>query len=274
MVYTIRKIKLLTLFPFLDYLDINEDCPWGCFWKCQSYCPSKCCNNPNKCELSCREFCAPYCPSKCCAPGSKRLPKLKLNFVVDTNDTAESSYQQEKEQSEQINLVNKIDALKKTTIYAAKLMGLPSECPLACARICLPGLCRHDCCGKAHAIGPPLSCPMSCSEACYPGLCTGQCCTRPPPTLNSNGVPQMPYLNFERDYRPKPFIWNSNPYIRTINEDLMTDKLRKGKIILPDTDQYKALMLISSLSKKQLKTLLKKSGIAEKKLAKRSVVVS
>jgi len=165
--------------------------------------------------------------------------------------------------------VNKIDALKKTTIYAAKLMGLPSECPLACARICLPGLCRHDCCGKAHVIGPPLSCPLSCSDACYPGLCTGQCCTRPPPVPDASGQIKMPYLNFNRDYLPKPFIWNSNPYIRTINENLMTEKLRKGRILLPDTDQYKALLLVSSLSKSQLKTLLKKSGIAEKKLVKR-----
>lgn len=256
----------------------DSDCPWGCFWKCQSYCPNKCCNNPYNCDLSCREFCAPNCPTKCCAPGSKRLPKLKINFLTEsantinanTSNPAESSYQQEKERSEKMNLVHQIDALKKTTIYAAQLMGLPSECPLACARICLPGLCHHDCCGKGHVIGPPLSCPISCSDACYPGLCTGQCCTRPPPPKRSSTAQTeaQTFLQGNPQDTPRPLVWNKNPYIRTINEDVMTEKLLKGKILLPDTDQYKALMLISQLTKPQIKELLKKT-VVEKKLIKK-----
>lgn len=172
------------------------ECPWACFWTCHSYCPKECCNNPFKCDLACREFCTPYCSDRCCAPGSQRLPKLQINFNAEDAerknisaifseddkhqlpsnisspstrekdeedaklhtrlDPAENSYQQLKEQEHQIALTNQIEALKKATSYAAQLMGLPPECPLACARICLPGLCKQQCCARSQVPNVPI----------------------------------------------------------------------------------------------------------------------
>lgn len=62
---------------------------------------------------------------------------------------AENSYQQEKERQEKIEYDRQMDVLKKAASYAATQIGLPSDCPLACARICIPGLCKQNCCTRS-----------------------------------------------------------------------------------------------------------------------------
>jgi len=87
------------------------------------------------------------------SPHEKEEEDAKLHTRLDP---AENSYQQLKEQEHQIALANQIEALKKATSYAAQLMGLPPECPLACARICLPGLCKQQCCARSQIPNVPI----------------------------------------------------------------------------------------------------------------------
>jgi hypothetical protein len=87
------------------------------------------------------------------SPREKEEEDAKLHTRLDP---AENSYQQLKEQEHQIALANQIEALKKATSYAAQLMGLPPECPLACARICLPGLCKQQCCARSQVPNVPV----------------------------------------------------------------------------------------------------------------------
>jgi len=120
------------------------ECPWPCLWTCHSYCPKECCNNPYRCKPICREFCTPYCSDKCCAPGSRRLPKLKLEFKT----IAETGYDLEKLKKEKTEIENKIQVIAKAQQYASQLLGLPATCPLFCNRVCAPGLCKSDCCRR------------------------------------------------------------------------------------------------------------------------------
>ena len=134
------------------------ECPWACMWACHSYCPKECCNNPFNCPLICREVCSPTCHNKCCAPGSRRLPKLKLEFKSE----AETGKKQIKESETAIRNISNIDktelaekmkVIEKAQQYASQLLGLPASCPLFCNRICAPGLCRSECC---HPSPSPL----------------------------------------------------------------------------------------------------------------------
>ena len=92
------------------------------------------------------------------SPHEKEEEDAKLHTRLDP---AENSYQQLKEQEHQIALANQIEALKKATSYAAQLMGLPPECPLACARICLPGLCKQQCCARSQVPNVPIVPPAA-----------------------------------------------------------------------------------------------------------------
>ena len=276
----------------------TSECPWACFWKCHSYCPKTCCNNPNKCELACREFCTPYCSDVCCAPGSHRLPKLELSFQVENTSKispeyikdnriakltpAENSYLQEKERQENIALANQIEALEKTSTYAAKLMGLPPHCPLACARICVPGLCSHQCCGKAHMISIPPNCPISCSRTCNPNLCSHHCCVRPlrpysvtgilpPPAdvLGAHGKPAtvVPAKQIQNQIAVTSPTSSIDPFALkslTINRQAIRNKLQETNALLPQPDQYDALISINHMNKPKLKFLLEKALAARK----------
>lgn len=114
------------------------------------------------------------------SPHEKEEEDAKLHTRLDP---AENSYQQLKEQEHQIALANQIEALKKATSYAAQLMGLPPECPLACARICLPGLCKQQCCARSQIPNVPIAPP-----AAFQGSTT--------PMGNFN--PSVPIPNAER----------------------------------------------------------------------------
>ena len=123
-----------------------------CFWTCHSYCPKECCYNPFQCNTVCRTFCTPYCSDRCCAPGSRRLPKLALNFQKTSAETGKEeekeapTNQDKKIQQVKTQLTNHYEAIKQASAYATRLLGLPQTCPLFCSKVCAPGLCKADCC--------------------------------------------------------------------------------------------------------------------------------
>jgi len=155
-------------------------CDLGCREFCTPYCTDRCCapgsqrlpklqinfnNDDERKNISAifaeddrhqlpANISAPAAPT----PHEKEEEDAKLHTRLDP---AENSYQQLKEQEHQIALANQIEALKKATSYAAQLMGLPPECPLACARICLPGLCKQQCCARSQIPNVPIVPPAA-----------------------------------------------------------------------------------------------------------------
>ena len=177
-------------------------CPWSCYWTCSAYCPTECCFNPLKCPDDCKSICTPKCKDQCCAPGSKKLPKLKLSFskpsAVKPVPPVIPLYQSYLPQS-QFNgygatIPEKIKILKEQSNYAASLLGFSRECPTICSRVCTPIVCKRSCCtpqtssikqqpysGLTQKLYQQMYCPPICQTSCIE-QCPNQCCSNISPS--------------------------------------------------------------------------------------------
>ena len=127
-------------------------------------------------------------------------------------------------------------------------------------------------------IGSPPKCPISCAQTCNPSLCSHRCCARSPPSNKvSDFLPRAPPVGVGTSGNPGAFIPAnliqnqlalalSTPGIDpftlkslSINKQAIQNKLQEANALLPQQDQYNALIFISRINKPRLKSLLQKA---------------
>ena len=193
--------------------------------------------------------------------------RAKLDAVKNVN-------KQEKEKEDDIAFVSELEALRKATNYAADVMGLPPDCPAACAQICLPAWCSERCCSKSlisshdmniltkdHSVqplphGPPNFFSATTGARSFPAVKP----FRNPTTRE--------IINAQRKYL---LAMRNNPqFIRNVamKRLALQNKLRGRNIRLPSAAQYNALVYTNQVNKQR--RLLQKSQARALQLARAS----